>query len=238
MRRPETRVVDKAVRKLYNKRNKMKKQKLSWQAYEKIKKLIESRHFSPGDSMPENELSAILEMSRTPIREALQRLEDEQMVVIKPHLGAFVATLDLGQLLNIYETREAIDGMIARLLCKPHVETRVFSDLRKKHLKIKSIPDTTERITRWNEYAKEYRPALWSNCNNPMLVNLAASVHARAGLMCFIHQIIHQYPDAAMPDRIEVLDAIIAKDALKAEEAARQHVRDIFSRIMKFMTQQ
>ena len=119
----------------------MKEQKLSWNAYGRIKELIKTRRYLPGDPLPENELSEILGMSRTPIREALHRLEDEQAVIIKPHLGAFVATMDLGQLCNIYETREAVDGMIARLLCKPHIETDVFSGLRKRLLEIQSIPD-------------------------------------------------------------------------------------------------
>ena len=215
----------------------MKEQKLSWLAYEKIKELIKSRHFLPGDPLPENELSEILGMSRTPIREALQRLEDEQAVIIKPHLGAFVATMDLGQLCNIYETREAVDGMIARLLCKPHVSTDTFSELKARLLALGDILDGEERAPLLHEFARDYSLILRSKCGNSMLANLSASILVRTDSMGFVTQTIPLFPDASVPERLSVLEAIIAKDADKAEEAARIHVRNSFSRIMMNMTQ-
>ena len=213
----------------------IKEQKLSWHAYEKIKELIKTRRYLPGDPLPENELSEILGMSRTPIREALHRLEDEQVVIIKPHLGAFVSTMDLSQICNIYETREAVDGMIARLLCKPHIATGVFSALRERLLEIGNIPDEAERAAMLHEFARDYGTVLRSNCSNPMLANLSASILVRTDSMGLVTQTIPLFPDASMPERLDVLDAIIVKDAEKAEEAARRHVRNSFSRIMMNM---
>lgn len=214
----------------------MKTQKLSWLAYEKIKELIKNRRFLPGDPLPENELSEILGMSRTPIREALYRLEDEQAVTIKPHLGAFVATMDMGQLCNIYEAREAVDGMIARLLCKPYIDTGVFTDLRKRLLEIQEIHNDEKRVALLHEFARDYGSALRSNCGNSMLANLSASILVRTDSMGLVTRTIPLFPDASMPERLAVLDAIIAMDAEKAEDAARRHVRNSFSRIMMSMT--
>ena len=214
----------------------MKEQKLSWHAYEKIKDLIKNRHYLPGDPLPENELSEILKMSRTPIREALHRLEDEQAVIIKPHLGAFVATMDLRQLCNLYETREAVDGMIARLLCKPHIATDTFSELKTRLLDLGNIPDSAERSAMLHEFARDYGSVMRSGCGNSMLANLSASILARTDSMGLVTQTIPLFPDASVPERLTVLDAIIAKNADKAEEAARKHVRNSFSRIMINMT--
>ena len=214
----------------------MKEQKLSWHAYERIKELIKSGHYMPGDPLPENELSEILEMSRTPIREALHRLEDEQAVIIKPHLGAFVATMDLGQLCNIYETREAVDGMIARLLCKPHIATNIFSDFRARLLELRDIPDNTERSALLHDFARDCGSVMRSKCGNSMLANLSSSILVRTDSMGLVTQTIPLFPDASVPERLAVLDAIIAKEADKAEEAARKHVRKSFSRIMMNIT--
>jgi len=213
----------------------MKEQKLSFHAYEKIRDLIITRRYLPGDPLPENELSEILGMSRTPIREALHRLEDEQAVTIKPHLGAFVATMDMGQLCNIYETREAVDGMIARLACKPQIDTSVFASLREQLLKIQEIPDDAGRTTRLHEFARDYSSMLRSRCGNPMLANISSSIQVRTDSMGLVTQTLPLFPDASMPERLAVLDAVIAKDAEKAEEAARRHVRNSFSRIMMTM---
>ena len=213
----------------------MKEQKLSQQAYDKILELIKTRRYLPGDPLPENELSETLGMSRTPIREALHRLEDEQAVIIKPHLGAFVATMDLGQLCNIYETREAVDGMIARLACKSHVETGVFVDLRERLLAIQKISGDAERAAKLHEFAKDSSAALRGSCGNSMLANLSASILVRMDSMGFVTKTLPLFPDASVPERLDVLDAVIAKDADKAEETARVHVRNSFSRVMMTM---
>jgi DNA-binding GntR family transcriptional regulator len=215
--------------------NGIKKQKLGAQAYDKIKELIRTRRYLPGDPLPENELSQTLGMSRTPIREALRRLEDEQVVTIKPNLGASVATADFGQLCNIYETREAVDGMIARILCKPHIDTAPFIELRDRLLHLKDIADDTERITQLHRFAGDYGTTLRSLCGNSMLEQLGLSILIRTDSMGLITRTIPLFPDASVPERLAVLDAIIAKDALGAETAARRHVRNVFSRIMTSM---
>ncbi|QQO08620.1 GntR family transcriptional regulator [Breznakiella homolactica] len=210
----------------------MKEQKLSEQAYEKIKQLIKNRKYLPGEALPENELSVVLNMSRTPIREALHRLEDEQVVTIKPHLGTFVATVDFGELCNIYETREAVEGMIANILCKPHIDTAPFEDLREELLQIKDISDDAERAEKLHKFGSRYVSKLRTLCGNSMLEKLSASISVRIDSMGLITRTIPLFPDASVPERLAVLEAIIAKDSQRAEQEARQHVRNVFSRIM------
>jgi DNA-binding GntR family transcriptional regulator len=213
----------------------VKEQKLSKQAYEKIRELIKTRRYLPGEPLPEQELSEILGMSRTPIREALHRLEDEQAITIKPHLGTFVATVDIGQLCNIYEAREAVDGMIARLLCRPQIDTAVFAGLRERLLQIKDIPNNTKRADRLHAFARDYGAMLRSLCANPMLEKFSLSILTRTDSMGLVTRTIPLFPEESFPERLAVLDAIIAKDADRAEEAARRHVRNVLSRIMSTM---
>lgn len=210
----------------------MKEQRLSEQAYAQIKQLIKDRNYLPGDPLPENELSTRLHMSRTPIREALHRLEEEQVVTIKPRLGTFVATVDFGQLCNLYETREAVDGMIANLLCKPHINIAPFLQLKSDLLQIKDNPDDADRITKLHAYSSHYVSVLRTLCGNQMLEKLSASISIMTDSMGQVTHAIPLFPDAAVPERLAVLDAIIDKDASRAENAARQHVRNVFSRIM------
>jgi DNA-binding GntR family transcriptional regulator len=213
----------------------MREEKLSRQAYEKIREFIKTRRYLPGDPLPENELSEILGMSRTPIREALHRLEDEQTVTIKPHLGAFVSTTDLGQLCNIYEAREAADGMMARILCKPSVNALPFIQLREQLLRIREIPDDEERAAQLHAFARDYGTAIRTLCGNSILEKLSASLLSRTDSMGLITRTIPLFPDESVPERLAVLEAIIAKDAGQAEDTARQHVRKVFYRIMAAM---
>ncbi len=207
--------------------------KLSDTAYHKIRELISSRQYLPGDPLPEIELSEKLNMSRTPIREALHKLEDEEIIIIRPQIGAFVATVDFGQLCNLYEAREALQGMIANLLCRPHVSTDVFLQLKEELLELVRIDDCVERHERLAMYSNHFLDILRTNCLNPVLMKMDRTVSNKIDALAHVTHVIPLYPDNAAQERLGILDAIIQKDAHAAETLTRQHVRNIFNRIME-----
>ena len=215
----------------------MKKQKLSESAYQGIKKLIKEQVFKPGDPLPENVLSATLNMSRTPIREALHKLEDEQVVVIRPRLGAFVASVDFAQLCSLYETREAVEGMMANICCKPHISIKPFIEMREELKQIMTIENFQERETAMHAFGAKFIRALREHCENPMLAKYSSSITTLVENFSKVTHSIPLFPDESAPERMEILDAIIAKDAKKAEEKARAHAQLCFVRIMSSATQ-
>ena len=88
---------------------------LSEQAYRRLRHLIVGLQFAPGDLLRENDLRERLELGRTPIREALQRLERDQFVTVVPRQGVFVAGIDVAELTMLYETRAVLEPFAARL---------------------------------------------------------------------------------------------------------------------------
>ncbi len=211
----------------------MAKGKLSDIAYEKIKDLIQSGVYSPGMTLPETELSKRLEISRTPIREALQRLSEDMIVTITPHLGAMVSTFDLNQLRDLYETREAVEGMMARLLCAPSIPTAPIESLMKEYEDAMKIQDTEERhkildSINNNQYKQFFSG--WSP--NKMLIKLYTSIDAKVGSLHKICHIIPIYPDVGTQERIFVLKAILEKNPDKAEHMARTRIQWCLKRIL------
>ncbi len=85
------------------------------QAYQRIKQAIIRLEFPPASLMNEANLMEALGIGRTPIREALQRLALENMVVILPRLGTMVADLNLSDLQKISEVRLELETFAARL---------------------------------------------------------------------------------------------------------------------------
>jgi len=83
-------------------------------AYESIKEGIISGRFQPGERLKEDELTALCRVSRTPVREALQRLAAEGLVVVTPNAGAQVAAVNSLELEEIYVLRAMIEGYAAR----------------------------------------------------------------------------------------------------------------------------
>jgi DNA-binding GntR family transcriptional regulator len=88
---------------------------LSQQAYEHIRRKIISTELAPGSIIDEVTLQADLDMGRTPIREALQRLSLEKLVTILPRRGMFVTEIGITDLQRLFEIRYELEGMAARL---------------------------------------------------------------------------------------------------------------------------
>jgi DNA-binding GntR family transcriptional regulator len=84
-------------------------------AYEAIKADILAYRLKPLDPLNEVELAARLGMSRTPIREALRKLEQEGLVWVAPRRGAFVTQISLSEVQEIYFLREVLEGAAAGL---------------------------------------------------------------------------------------------------------------------------
>jgi DNA-binding GntR family transcriptional regulator len=91
---------------------------LAEQAYDCIKQLIFDFTLMPGDRFSETELSQRVHVSRTPLRQALQRLEREGFLLVFPKLGWQVAPLDFDQFDEIYDLRVLIECHAAQALCE------------------------------------------------------------------------------------------------------------------------
>src|SRR5258708_7152479 len=83
---------------------------LSQQAYQRLRDMIVTLQLAPGALINEAALMDELALGRTPIREALQRLAYEGLVVLQPRRGAFVGSLSIVDLQQIFELRRTIEG--------------------------------------------------------------------------------------------------------------------------------
>lgn len=91
--------------------------RLAEQVHRHLRTEILSGERSSGALLREADLAAQLKVSRTPIREALRRLAADGIIEIKPNRSAVVRTWDAEQLKNIYQIREALEGLAAELAC-------------------------------------------------------------------------------------------------------------------------
>lgn len=88
------------------------------QAYQEIKKSIIKTDLAPGAVINESELMDQLGFGRTPIREALKRLQSDDLVVVKPRRGIFVSELAITDLTQIFEVRVELEALAVRLACQ------------------------------------------------------------------------------------------------------------------------
>ncbi|MFT7474519.1 MAG: DNA-binding GntR family transcriptional regulator [Verrucomicrobiales bacterium] len=88
---------------------------LGEQAYMALRQKIVRLDFAPGDVLREDELQTTLGLGRTPIREALQRLQREHFVTVIPRRGMFVSGIEVSELSMLFETRAVLEPYAARL---------------------------------------------------------------------------------------------------------------------------
>ena len=88
---------------------------LGLSAYEQLRQALHSGEYGPGDRIFEDDIAKSLNISRTPVREALRRLEDEGFLVHESHRGITVARLDYQMIMELYAMRYVLEGAVAAL---------------------------------------------------------------------------------------------------------------------------
>lgn len=92
--------------------------------YTKLRSAIVSGYFHPGSRLFEQELAREMGVSRTPVREALKRLELERLVTTHPHKGTVVTEFSLEEILEFYKVRACLEGLAAKLVAEKGVDTQ------------------------------------------------------------------------------------------------------------------
>jgi DNA-binding GntR family transcriptional regulator len=85
------------------------------QVYDRLRSAIVTGYFDPGSRLVERDLTTSLDVSRTPIREALKRLETDGLIVCYPHRGYFVRQPTFEEARQAYELRRALEGLAGEL---------------------------------------------------------------------------------------------------------------------------
>lgn len=87
-------------------------------AYEKLLQALREGIYAPGDRLREEDVSAALGLSRTPVREALRRLESDGIIEHRPRIGALVRSLAYNEVVELYEMRLVLERTAAEMAAK------------------------------------------------------------------------------------------------------------------------
>lgn len=203
-------------------------------AYRAIKGLILEREVRPGQQLVEAKLAERLGMSRTPIRAALSRLEQEGLVATVAGKGAFVEIISPMDVAEIYSIREVIEGLAAQILAR-RITQREAAVLQELAIK---ADDPAATIS--DDLA--FHSAIIEMCDSPRIKTVVDSLclHAliydeRTGkLKC--NGDIPIAGEEWVPDAHRTLaKKITSGDPSEAEEAARRHVREAKITVVKFL---
>lgn len=188
-------------------------------AYDTLLDLLVRLDIAPGAPLVESELMARIGVGRTPLRDAIHRLEMQRLVVIHPRRGTFAAEINIGDLALITDVREELEALAAaRAAVRSSEADRVqLTRLRDRV----GRPDTRKPI----ELDTAVHRAVYAAAHNHFLAATAEMYHNLSQRLW--HLYIDRLPDLSghVEEHRELLDAILARDDATAAGAARRHVR-------------
>jgi DNA-binding GntR family transcriptional regulator len=190
-------------------------------AYDTLFGAIESGALKPGARLREVELSEWVGASRTPIREALGRLEGEGLIARDPSRGMVVAELDHGLVAELYVMREVLEGTAAALAAR-HASDAEIDALRELALRDREVGDDPARLARLNRLFHE---AMFRCAHNRFLMRAVHSLRQSMVLLGQTTLAVPGRPGTARTEHAAIVDAIARHDAEGAATAARAHIR-------------
>lgn len=189
--------------------------------YERLRDAIFTGILPPGSKLSIPALAESLGVSRSPVREAVVRLTQERFAREEPRRGAVVARVDLPELVRLYEVREVLEGLAARLAVL-HGSEAFFAELTRTHREHEQAV-TAGDTTRHMELDMRFHQLSRSAADNPELLRLLDDIQGRVRL-AMLTTTVTSGPSLAVEDHRLILEAIVARDAELAEQRARAHI--------------
>jgi DNA-binding GntR family transcriptional regulator len=189
--------------------------------YRRLRDAIQHGEFRSGHRVMEIEVADWLKVSRTPVREAIRRLEAEGMLEHAPRNGLVVASLDRQAVMELYVMRETLEGTAARL-CARHASDMEIQDLLDLVERERQLEGDFEGLARHN---RRFHEAIHRGAHNRYLEKSLAAVNDSMGLLGTPLMLLPHRAQAALDEHARIVEAIQRRDPDAAEAAAREHVR-------------
>jgi len=191
------------------------------QAYARLRDAIQSGQLLPGTRLREVDVAKWLGISRTPVREALARLQSEGLAFNESPRGMVVAELDQAAVSELYVMRENLEGTAANLAAQ-HASAMEIDLLTEIAARDRRKGVDAAQLARNNRL---FHDTLYRSAHNRFLLKTLASLHESMALLGQTTLSLPGRSSHALKEHEEIVNAIRARDAAKAEAAARAHIR-------------
>lgn len=200
--------------------------------YTKLKKGIISCEFKPGQAIIEDDLASELEVSRTPLREALQRLEIEELVIRQQNGRLKVAPVSVKEVKELFLVRSMLEGIVV-LEAIENITEKEIQHLSYLVIMVKNSGETNFEDV--DHFGSQFHTALYHLCHNNTAVKILMQLNDRIARYKRLAYFVDTKKTSEEHEII--LDYIIKKDKLNAEIAIKNHVLDSMEQAIKAVEQ-
>lgn len=197
------------------------------QVYLALREAIVSAELEPGRRLSENELAELLGVSRTPVREALARLRDERLVAIVPQLGTYVTLISHGAVADAAFVREALECSAIRLATE-RADDAALADLQanlaaQERARSEGDPEAFDRLD------DALHRALCELSGHEIAWTLSRRANGHLDRVRRLSLPDPAYIGEMVDEHRAVIGAVAARDAVRAEQLLRHHLRMVLS---------
>lgn len=189
--------------------------------YEELQKEIYEGEYKFNDKLVIDQIAKKFKSSIIPVREAMNMLESDGLIEIKPHVGAIVKPLSEKDLQNIFQIRIELEGLATRLS---------IENLKEEHMdNLRMILDASvaafarEEYKRFEQLNIKFHQAIYEKCENEMLVQMIDDLWKNNNRYPSLFIKNHAYIESSIQEHEEIFKALVDRDGKRAEELMIQH---------------
>ena len=215
-----------------------KKNTLRDSVYGSLKAMIVTGQLPPGARVTENDLAAKLKVSRTPVREALNRLERDGLVTGRPRQGYAIKEFDINMFREAFEVREMLDGHATELATAkiaPADKERLREMVRECE-RLASLPDRSrDDMFQELQIGMDIHRVIAESSGNEMLSGLLNGIIDKCQHYVWMELLWLDEWQIARNEHAAIVEAVCAGDATRAGELARKHIRGSRNNILRLL---
>lgn len=196
---------------------------LKEKAYNLIKKKIVKCELMPGTSLSESDIALELGISRTPVREAILRLSQENFVTIYPRKGIIVSPISVKDIHEVFQIREIVEPQMAKISCK-YMSKEYLLNLKKRFEEIEFNLENSSAME-YFDLDIEFHKYIIECGNNSHLIqftNKIFDLDYRIRVMSTLE--IDDVEKRSKPEHFAIIDALIEKDLDKIDQTIKEHI--------------
>lgn len=201
--------------------------------FESLREAIINGVLRPGERLLEVQLAEELQVSRTPVREAIRKLELEGLVIMVPRKGAYVADISLKDVTNIFEIRAALEGLAAALAAE-RINDEEIEEMERVLVRKAACIEVND-LSSLLEKDTEFHELIYKASRNERLMQIISNLREQINRFRVISLASPGRGREALEEHKKICEAIVERNSELAQALAQEHIENAENALLEAM---